>query len=120
MPDWVVKYWVEWAFGAVIAALGLAVKSLNKRVKKERLAREELARKATAETEALKSGMRSLLRRNILADCKQAMRDGCCDEDSRDTISQMYNAYSALGGNGTVSDIWETVKHLPLEKPING
>lgn len=122
MPEWIVKYWVEWAFGAVITVLGFLIKGLYARVKKERLAREELAMKAAAETEALKSGMRSLLRRNIVEDCKRAMREGYCDEDSRDTISQMYNAYHALGGNGTVKDIWETAKHLPLElmeKPIN-
>ena len=42
MPEWIVKYWIEWLFGLVIAGLGLIVKGLSGKLKKERLAREEL------------------------------------------------------------------------------
>ena len=76
MPEWIVKYWVEWAFGAVLAVLGFLVKHLYAKIKKERQAREALEAQAKAETEALKNGMKSLLRRQILADCKQAAIDG--------------------------------------------
>ena len=116
MPEWIVKYWVEWAFGVAIAALSFLVKHLFAKVKKERKAREALEAQAKAETEALKSGMRSLLRRQILEDCKEAVREGYCDEESRDTITAMFEAYSGLGGNGTVKDAYESVRHLPLEK----
>lgn len=114
MPEWIVKYWIEWAFGLVIAGLGAIVKHLGSKIKKEKEAREELARQAAAETEALKSGMRSLLRRQILADCKQAMLDGFCEETARDTITAMYEAYHGLGGNGSVTDAYEAMRALPL------
>lgn len=114
MPEWIVKYWVEWFFGLVIAGLGVVVKHLSSKVKKEREEREALARKAAAESEALKSGMRSLLRRQILADCKQAMMDGYCDETARDTITAMYEAYHGLDGNGPVTDAYNTMRQLPL------
>lgn len=114
MPEWIVKYWVEWAFGLVIAFLSFLIKHLFGKIKKERLAREALEAQAKAETEALKSGMRSLLRRQILADCKQAMKDGYCDETVRDTITAMYDAYHGLGGNGPVSDAYNAMRALPL------
>lgn len=114
MPEWIVKYWVEWAFGAVLTVLGFLIKHLFSKVKKEKLAREALEAQAKAETEALKSGMRSLLRRQILADCKQAMMEGFCDETARDTIGAMYAAYHGLGGNGSVTDAYEAMRHLPL------
>lgn len=114
MPEWIVKYWIEWAFGAILTVLGFLIKRLFAKVKKERLAREVLAEQAKAETEALKSGMRSLLRRQILADCKEAMKDGYCEETARDTIGAMYEAYHGLGGNGSVTDAYEAMRSLPL------
>ena len=114
MPEWIVKYWVEWAFGAALTVLGFLIKHLFSKVKKEKTAREALEAQAKAETEALKSGMRSLLRRQILADCKQAMVDGYCDETARDTITAMYDAYHGLGGNGPVSDAYNAMRALPM------
>ena len=114
MPEWIVKYWVEWAFGAVLALLSFLIKHLYAKVKKERLAREALEAQAKAETEALKNGMKSLLRRQILADCKQAAIDGYCEEAIRDTITAMYDAYHGLGGNGSVTDAYNGMRALPL------
>lgn len=114
MPEWIVKYWVEWAFGAILAIFGMIWKHLHTKVKNEIAAREALEKKAAEETEALKSGMRSLLRRQIIADCKQARSDGYCEETVRDTIAAMYEAYHALGGNGTVTDAFNDMRSLPL------
>ena len=116
MPEWIVKYWVEWAFGLVVAALGWAVKHLSGKVKEERAAREALELQAAKETEAIKAGMQSLLRRQILADCQKVSADGYCGATMRDTITAMYEAYKALGGNGTVQDAYEEVKKLPMNR----
>lgn len=114
MPEWVVKYWVEWVFGLLIGGLGILVKALFGKMKREKKAREDLEAKAAAETLALKDGMKSLLRRQIIADCKEAGRLGYCDETQRDTITAMYEAYHGLGGNGTVSDAYNSMRQLPL------
>lgn len=114
MPDWIVKYWVEWAFGILIAIFTAVGKHLHTKIKQEIAAREELAKQAAEETEALKSGMRSLLRRQIIEDCKKAMTDGYCEEPMRDTITAMYEAYHALGGNGTVTHIIDALEELPF------
>lgn len=114
MPEWIVKYWVEWVFGLIIAGLGFIVKRLSAKIRREREAREQLDQRAAAETEALKAGMKSLLRRQILADCKEAMMDGYCDETVRDTITAMYEAYHGLGGNGSVTDAYNSMRQLPL------
>lgn len=116
MPEWIVKYWIEWLFGLIIAGLGLAVKHISSKVKAERAAREALEMQAKQETEALKAGMKSLLRRQILEDCKKVAADGYCGATMRDTITAMFDAYKALGGNGTVSDAYEEIRNLPLNK----
>ncbi|MBQ8708537.1 MAG: hypothetical protein IJ523_10660 [Succinivibrionaceae bacterium] len=113
MPDWIVKYWVQWLFGLVIAALGAAYKHLANRVKKEREEREVKAKQDAEEIKALKNGMRSILRRQIIADCETAQQDEYCDTTTKDTIKDMYDSYHALGGNGVVSALVTQTMNLP-------
>jgi len=116
MSEWVIKYWVEWVFGLIIAGLGWAVKHLSSKVKAERAAREALEQQQAKETEAIKAGMQSLLRRQILEDCKRVSADGYCGATMRDTIGAMFEAYQALGGNGTVKDAYEEIRTLPMNR----
>lgn len=105
LPEWIVKYWVEWVFGALIAAISLYCKHIAAQVKKER-----------AEQKALRDGMRSLLRRQIIMDCEKAMADGYCQTATKDTIEDMYNSYHALGGNGVVTHLKAQTMNLPSAK----
>lgn len=105
MPEWIIKYWVEWVFGLVTGGIAVYCRHIARQVRKER-----------EEQKALRDGMRSLLRRQIIADCEQAARDGYCETKMKDTISDMYTAYHALGGNGVVSRLKEQTMNLPVIK----
>lgn len=108
MPEWVVKYWSEWVFGLIITGLSIVIKSLHKKLKEEKRQREE-------ENKAIKDGMKSLLRRQILADCENAQSQGHCDSRKKETINEMYDAYHALGGNGVVSSaVRQVIEDLPI------
>ena len=106
VPEWIEKYWIEWVFGVPIAGLGLIVKRLSSRLKKEKLANQ-----------ALKDGMRSLLRRQIMADCEQAIKDGYCSTTAKGTIVEMYAAYNALGGDDVVTRTKDQAIDLPIVPP---
>ena len=106
MPEWVTKYWVEWVFGLVTAGLLAYIRSLSAQIKKER-----------REQQALRDGMRSLLKAQIIETCERAMRDGYCGARLRDIINDMYSSYHALDGNGTVTSIVEQTMELPAVKP---
>lgn len=116
MPEWIVKYWVEWVFGLIIAILGGCFKHLSNKFKKERAERLEKAKRDEEEIKALKNGMRSLLRRQIIADCEAAQGEEYCDMTTKDTIKDMYDSYAALGGNGIVKIMVEQVTKLPTFK----
>ena len=119
MPEWVTKYWIEWVFGLVIAGLSWVVKRLSSKMKREKEAREELARQAAAENAALKDGMKSLLRRQILADCEAAQKAGWCDSTRKGTIQAMYDAYHGLGGNDVVTaSVHQVIDELPIAQVI--
>jgi len=101
MVDWLVKYWVEWVFGILGGALVLLYRSLAKRLKRE-----------IQEQEALKDGMRSLLKRQIIDDCRQRIREGEVDPTDREAILDMYQCYQALGGNGSVTKLKDEMMEL--------
>lgn len=118
MPEWIVKYWTEWLFSLVIAGMGWLMKRLSNKLKREKAAREELAREADERNRALEDGMRALLRRQILIDCEAAQIAGWCTAKDKETISVMHDAYAALGGNGVVTPIvHKVVEDLPITPP---
>lgn len=105
MPEWIVKYWGQWLFGLIIAALTGYIKHLSSSIKKDR-----------EEQKAIRDGMRSLLRRQIIFDCESAIASGFCPVSTKDTIEDMYSSYHALGGNGVVTQIKNQMMNLPNMK----
>jgi hypothetical protein len=109
MPEWITKYWVEWIFGILAAGLLALVRSLSGKVKRQQ-----------EENAALRDGVRSLLRAQIMSECERSLKDGWCGPRLRDTIGDLYKSYHALGGNGTVTDIVEQTRRLPAMQPERG
>lgn len=73
-------------------------------------------RKLRASQKALKNGTQSLLRADIIRAYDKYVEKGYCPIYARDALEQEYNAYHDLGGNGTITDLWERIKDLPTEK----
>ena len=66
-------------------------------------------RKVTRENDALKNGMQSLLRNNIIdAHDKYTKKKYC---------PKTYEAYHALGGNGVITKLYNDIMALPEEPP---
>lgn len=65
---------------------------------------------------ALKKGTQSLLRADIIKSYEKYTDKGYCPIYARDALEAEYNAYHGLGGNGTITDLWERIKALPTEK----
>ena len=106
MPEWITRYWVEWVFGLLIAILTFVVRTLSARIKKQ-----------SAENQALRDGMKSLLMRQIQLDCEDAIRNGFCPVDTKTSIEGMYQAYHALGGNSIITGLRDDMLALPTTKP---
>lgn len=102
MWEWILKYWLEVVFGALIAGLGILYKHLAKKVQQNR-----------DENAAIRDGLRSLLRRQIIEDCESSLKQGYCPVTKKDTINDMYLSYHALGGNGTVTKLVDQIGDLP-------
>ena len=106
MPDWVIKYWIEWLFGVVVAVLGILIRKINRRVK-------ETANK----NDAIELGVQALLRSQMIADYNHYADKGYAPIYARENFENCYNQYHNLGGNGVMTDIHNKFTALPTQPP---
>jgi hypothetical protein len=103
--DWIVKYWVEWAFGIVAAIILLLFKKLNTKL-------NETKRK----DDAIELGIQALLRAQMIADYNHYNDKGTAPIYARENFENVYQQYKNLGGNGVMTDIHSKFMALPTPK----
>jgi hypothetical protein len=104
MWEFVVKYWLEFVFGIIVAGLSAGYARLTKRLKAER-----------AKNQAIENGLRDILRIQILDSYEKCVSAGNVITVSRkDAIDSAYNSYHALGGNGTITQVHEEIMHMRI------
>ena len=112
-------------FSAIVSSIvAILVYKLQTRDHKREL--EELERKAESqkleykrqkEYEALKNGVQSMLRDRLIQSALSYEKQGWVDTKALENIGLMYSAYSALGGNGIVTKLFNEVQELPHVDP---
>lgn len=68
--------------------------------------------------QAMDDAIRCLLRSEIITQCHKAQVQGYLAIYNLENITDMYNAYHALGGNGSITEIYDKARHLPNEKAM--
>lgn len=106
MPEWIVKYWVEWIFGILIALLGVLWKHLSSKVKAEQ-----------KKNEAVELGVQALLRAQMVNDYNHYSEKGFAPIYARENFENCYKQYKGLGGNGVMTDIHNKFFALPTDRP---
>ena len=69
--------------------------------------------------DALKNGMLSLLRAEIIRQHDKYMDRKCCPIYAKDALEKAYAAYHQLGGNGTITKLYNDTIALPEERKEN-
>lgn len=67
-------------------------------------------------TEALENGMLSLLRAEIIRQHDKYTDRKCCPIYAKDALEKAYAAYHELGGNGTITKLYNDTMALPEER----
>ena len=98
MKEFIVRYWIEALFAALLALMGNALKKLKKQQQ---------------EYECIKNGMKALLRSEIIAIYNHYADRKVLPLYARENLHSLYNEYKALGGNGAVKDLMEIASEWP-------
>ena len=76
-------------------------------------------RRRDKRTEQLEAGVQCLLRAEIIRSHEKYMDKGFCPVYAREALSRAYEAYHALGGNGTITGLYNQIIALPTDKEDN-
>lgn len=108
MWDFIVKYWLEFIFGIIVASLSAAYGHLAKKFKAER-----------EKNSAIENGLRGILRIQILDSYDRCVADGRRITVSRkDAIVSIYQSYIALGdgkSDDTIKKLYEELINMTIE-----
>ena len=94
MWDFIAKYWLEFVFGLIVAALSAGYAKISKRLKEEKV-----------RNQAIENGVRDILRMQILDTYDRCKAAGSISVSRKDAIDSAYTSYHALGGNGTITQV---------------
>ena len=103
MTEWIKQYWVQAAFGAVLAGLTGALRWIYARTKRE-----------FADQKNIKAGVLALLHSELRRVCKYHISNREITIDELDNVKYLYESYHALGGNGTGTELYTRCKSLPI------
>lgn len=108
MWDFVVRYWLEFLFGMIVAALSASYASLVRKFKAEK-----------KKNEAIENGLRGILRIQILDTYDKCVADGDKISVSRkDAVVAIYQSYTALGNgqnDDTIKELYEKIIHMKID-----
>lgn len=103
MLDFMLKYWVEFLFGIVAAGLVAGYRKLAARIQTDK------------DTEkAIADGMKYLLMFKLREEGEKYLTENRCSIEHKHEFEKVYNAYHALGGNDTVTELKNKVLQLPI------
>ena len=91
-----------------------------RKLKKREDAREETERQRDADIttreQAVSNALRALCRDRILQGYRYYKHNGGVSTADLETMTKLYNAYHGLGGNGTVSAVYDKICALPIKE----
>lgn len=76
---------------------------------------EKLERDHRQREEAINLSLIALCRDRILQGYRYYSKHNCISTQDLETMTKLYNAYHNLGGNGTISSVFDKIKQLPLK-----
>ena len=100
MIEFIIKYWLEFLFGVVIAVLGYVIKKIRNLYNKQR---------------AVENGVQALLRNELIRRYREYEIKGEMSILDKENIEHMFKEYENLGGNGTVKQMYEELLELPIK-----
>lgn len=104
--NFILQYWVEFAFGIISATLLAGYRGLRKDIQTK-----------IVEQNAIKEGVVSLLRQSLVDSYNKWIERGYCPIYAKEVCEKVYDNYSALGGNDVGTELYERITKLPTEPP---
>lgn len=93
--------------------IGKKLDIFDERREMARVEREEDMRRREKWQDAVTSGLRSMLRAELIAEHRKAVAQNYCDLETREYVERTYHSYHGLNGNGIGTRLFEEIMALP-------
>lgn len=111
MEDFIIKYWLEVIFGAILGLIGLGYKKIKKRQEEQEKMQEEQERK----NQAIENGVQALLRNELIKNFREYKIKGEITLLDKENMEHMFTEYFNLGGNGMMQEVHEEFINIPIK-----
>jgi hypothetical protein len=74
------------------------------------------AHRQELENNAFRASLLALTRDRILQGYRYYRQQGCIGTQDLETMTKLYMAYHDLGGNGTITAVYDKIKALPIKE----
>lgn len=105
MTDFILKYWLEVVFSAILFIMGALLKKVMFELKCE-----------MREHKAIKAGIHALLRDQLIRSYNYFMEKGELKIHDRDNLSNLHKQYHELGANGVIDGLINELMELPVKR----
>ena len=85
-------------------------------MKKQREAEIKHVEQEKKKSEAFQASLLALTRDRILQGYRYYRRQGGISTQDLETMAKLYAAYHALGGNGTITTVYNKITNMPIEE----
>ena len=114
--EFATKYWLQLVVTSGTAIVIYIIKSSIKMVVEQMMEEiDEHFKEDIAEQEVIKYGVLSLSHYILYKQCQFLIDRGYVTVSELDDLEHLYSGYSALGGNGTGTKLYEDCKNLPIK-----
>lgn len=96
--EFITRYWIEVLFGCITSGLCFGFRWMYRQFK------------------AIKLGMQAMLRNQIIEQYNHYTNKGYIPIYGLENVTALYDQYHTLGGNGTITHLYEELKELPTKK----
>lgn len=111
MKEFIIKYWLETIFTAILGLIGWSYRKLKKRQEEQEKKNAEQERK----NQAIERGVQALLRNELIRRFREYKTKGEMSMLDKENMEHMFAEYFNLGGNGMMTDVHKEFLEIPIK-----
>lgn len=111
MLEFIIKYWLEVLFSAIVGLIAWGYKKIKKRQDEQEKKNKEQERK----NKAIENGVQALLRNELIKNYREYKIQGEITLLDKENMEHMFTEYFNLGGNGMMGEVHKEFLEIPIK-----
>ena len=115
MKEFIIKYWLEAIFTAILGLIGWGYRKLKKRQEEQQEEQEKKNEEQERKNKAIENGVQALLRNELIKNFREYKIQGEITLLDKENMEHMFEEYFNLEGNGMMTDVHKEFLEIPIK-----